>query len=206
MAFSFRQLSWPFQFLVFVLVAGGVFAAGTYVPGPVLHRREQLAAEQARANQLASEARTLQSFEQQETELKRAIQADRQELVMLEQALPQHKDVDTFILQLEQAATLANVSIRRVTAKAIVEHEYHTELPFEIVVDGPYYSIEDFFQRLSQMPRLTNIEDLNFTTISKAGGQYKTGPGTTVSGTFTVVTYFAQGAGPAPAKKAPGKR
>jgi Tfp pilus assembly protein PilO len=206
MALSFRQLSWPLQLLVFVLVAGGVFAAGNYAPGPISHRRKQLAAEQARANQLANEARTLRSFEQQETRLKQAIDADREELAMLEQALPEHRDADSFILQLEQAAALANVSIRRVTAKPIVEHEYHTELPFEVVVDGPYYSIENFFRLLSQMPRLTNIEDLNFTTISKAGGQYKTSPGTTVSGTFTVVTYFAQGAGPAPAKKVPGKR
>ncbi len=206
MAFSFRQMSWPVQLLVAVLVAGGLYAAGSYAPGPVSHRREQLAAAQARANQLASEARSLRSFEQQETELKQAIEADRQELAILEQALPRDKQIDTFILQLQQAATLANVSVRRVTAKPIVEHEYHTELPFEVVVDGPYYSIEDFFRRLSQMPRLTNIENLNFTSISKAGGQYKTGPGTTVSGAFTIVTYFAQGAGPTPAKKPTGKR
>ncbi len=206
MALAFRNWSWPLQLVVFVLVAGGVFAAGNYAPGPLSHRREQLAAEQARASQLASEARTLRSFEQQETELKQAIDADRQELAMLEQALPEREDVDTFILQLEQAAALANVSIRRVTAKPIVEHEYHTELPFEVVVDGPYYSIENFFGLLSQMPRLTNIEDLNFTTISKAGGKYRTSPGTTVSGTFTVVTYSAQGAGAASAKRAPGKR
>jgi type IV pilus assembly protein PilO len=206
MATPFRQWPWRFQLLALVALAGGVFAAGWYAPGPVSHRREQLAAEQARAKQLSGESRSLESFQAQEAELARAIQADREELAMLEQALPERKEVDSFILQLEQAATLANVSVRRVTSKPVVEHEYHTELPFEVVVDGPYYSIENFFRRLGAIPRLTSVENLNFTTISKSGGQYKTGPGTTVSGTFTVVTYFAQGAGPAAGKKAPKKR
>jgi Tfp pilus assembly protein PilO len=206
MATPFRQWPWSLQFLALVALAGGVFAAGWYAPGPVSHRRERLAAAQARANQLTGETRSLESFQAQESELGRAIQADREELAMLEQALPERQEADSFILQLEQAATLADVSIRRVTSKPIVEHEYHTELPFEVVVDGPYYGIENFFRRLGQIPRLNNVENLNFTTISKSGGRYSTSPGTTVSGTFTVVTYFAQGAGPAADKKAAKKR
>jgi len=205
MAISFRNWPWSLQLLAFAVLAGGVFAAGEYAPGPVSHRREELAAEQARAQQLAAEARSLKTFEQQESELKQAIQADRQELGMLEQALPERNEVDRFILQLEQAATLSNVAVRRVTSKPVVEHEYHTELPFEVVVDGPYYSIESFFRLLSQMPRLTSIENLTFTAISKGNGQFKTSPGTTVSGTVTVVTYFAQGESATAGQKAPKK-
>jgi hypothetical protein len=83
-------------------------------------------------------------------------------------------------------------------------------MPFEIQVDGPYFAIEDFFSRLSRLSRIINVGDLTFSAVDATKGTgYPVRPGTSVSGTCTVTTFFSKpddsGATPAvsPAPGAP---
>ena len=50
----------------------------------------------------------------------------------------------------------------------MVSRDYHYEMPFEIQVDGPYYSIVDFFSRLSRLSRIINVGDLKFAGLGRA--------------------------------------
>jgi len=39
----------------------------------------------------------------------------------------------------------AGIEIRRYTAKPVSTREFYTEVPFEVELDGPYYSVLNFF-------------------------------------------------------------
>jgi Tfp pilus assembly protein PilO len=94
------------------------------------------------------------------------------------------------------------VQIRSLTSLAVVPKDYHYDLPFDITVDGPYFSIEDFFQRLSALSRIINVGDLTFNGVSDAkSSAFPLRPGTTITGKLTVTTFFGS---PPPAP--PGKR
>jgi Tfp pilus assembly protein PilO len=85
-----------------------------------------------------------------------------------------------------------------------VPKDYHYELPFMIAVDGPYFSIEDFFARLSRLSRIINVGDLTFNGLTEGkGGKFPLRPGTTVTGQCVVTTFFSKPgeAAPAPAAK-----
>jgi Tfp pilus assembly protein PilO len=85
----------------------------------------------------------------------------------------------------------------------------------EIEADGPYFSVLDFFTRLSRLSRIINVGDLTLKGIGESQGAQKfhLTPGTSVTGTFMITTFFTKasentaaasgqpGARPAAAKK-----
>src|ERR1039458_9671612 len=94
---------------------------------------------------------------------------------------------------LQGAAAASGVQIRRLVANAVVPKEYHYELPFEIEVDGPYFSIEDFFARLSRLSRIINVGDLTFSGLTDShNSKFPVRPGTTVTGKCLVTTFFSK--------------
>jgi Tfp pilus assembly protein PilO len=97
----------------------------------------------------------------------------------------------------QNAAVTSGVSIRVLTAKAAVTKQYYSEMPFDIQADGSYYAVLDFFARLGRLSRIMNVGDLKLAALAKnAGGKFRLLPGTSVSGSFTITTFFTQ---PAPA-------
>ena len=122
---------------------------------------------------------------------------------------------DEFLLLLQGSAAASGVQIRKLTAMPVVSADYHYNMPFGITVDGPYYSIVDFFSRLSRLSRIINVGDLKFDGLSNGHAAYPVRPSTTVSGNCVVTTFFASSSlaplptkggarpGPAPPKPAP---
>ena len=126
------------------------------------------------------------------------------QLDTLKTIVPEEKEVDEFMRLLQGAAAASGVQIRSLTAQAVVPKDYHYELPFAIQVDGPYFSIEDFFARLSRLSRIINVGDLKFNGLADAKkAKFPVRPGTTVTGTCLVTTFFSKpgDSGPAPAAK-----
>jgi hypothetical protein len=63
----------------------------------------------------------------------------------------------------------------------------------------------DFFSRLSRLSRIINVGDLQFDDPGGSkGAKYPIRPGTTVSGIFTVTTFFTKPADSTPAGGAKG--
>jgi Tfp pilus assembly protein PilO len=111
----------------------------------------------------------------------------------LKTIVPEEKEVDEFMRLLQEAASASGVQIRSLTAQPVVPRDYHYELPFLISVDGPYFSIEDFFSRLSRLSRIINVGDLTFSGLADTSkSKYPVRPGTTVTGTCTVTTFFSK--------------
>ncbi len=202
MANPFRDMSVIMQGLVALAIAVILVLAGLYVPGsPVAQERAAYdQAVQAR-QKLNQEVTQLQVYKQRYGELKQQMDALNKQLDTLKTIVPEEKEVDEFIRLLQGAASASNVQLRRLTSQAIVAREIHYDMPFEVQADGPYFNILDFFGRLSRLSRIINVGDLEFDDANGTshGARYPLRPGTTVTGTFTVTTYFTK-----PADTAPG--
>jgi Tfp pilus assembly protein PilO len=110
----------------------------------------------------------------------------------------------------QRSAVGSGVAIRSLTAKPVAQKPYYFEMPFDVEADGPYYSVLDFFSKLGRLSRIINVGDLKLTAIgtgSSGGGKFRLLPGTTVTGTFTMTTFFTSSAEqpPAPSGK-PAKK
>jgi type IV pilus assembly protein PilO len=205
MAISFREYPWYLQALVFFALALVLIGAGEYLPfSPVAALRNTLDENHTKDSNLNREVAELQVYERRNAEFKLEMAALEKQLDTLKTIVPEDKELDEFIRLLQGAASASGVQIRSLAAQAVVPKDYHYELPFDISVDGPYFSIEDFFSRLSRLSRIINVGDLSFSSLTDAkGAAFPLRPGTTVTGKCVVTTFFSKpgDSGPAPAAK-----
>jgi type IV pilus assembly protein PilO len=205
MAISFREYPWYLQALIFFALALVIFGAGEYFPmSPVANMRTTLDANITKDANLNRQVAELQVYERRNAEFKVQMAALEKQLDTLKTIVPEEKEVDEFMRLLQEAASASGVQIRSLTSQAVVPRDYHYELPFTISVDGPYFSIEDFFSRLSRLSRIINVGDLAFSGLADPSkANFPVRPGTTVLGTCTVTTFFSKpmDASPAPAGK-----
>src|SRR5499433_470810 len=206
-----RDMSVIMQGLVAAAIAVVLVLLGIYLPfSPVAQEKDQYDKAVQQRIQLNQEVTQLQVYKQRYGELKQQMDALNKQLDTLKTIVPEEKEVDEFIRQLQGAAAASSVQLRKLTSQTVQPKEYHYEMPFEVQADGPYFNILDFFSRLSRLSRIINVGALQFNDPETSKGtKYPIKPGTTVSGLFTAPTYCTKpsdsGAAAAGAAKPAGK-
>jgi Tfp pilus assembly protein PilO len=209
MATSFREWPWPLQALLYVGLAVVLVLVGLYVPGlPLANVRSQLESAQNDLKPLEADVENLRVYKQRRAELETEMDALQKQLATLQTIVPEDKQTDQFILMVQRAALGAGVSIRTLTAKPIAQKPYYFEMPFDIEADGPYYAVLDFFSRLGRLSRIINVGDLKLGSVSGNNnvGKFRMAPGTSVTGTFTITTFFTNAAQQPAAETTSAKR
>jgi type IV pilus assembly protein PilO len=137
-------------------------------------------------------------------------QADALKAQMEEQrkVVPEEKEVPTFITLVANESAAAGVEVRRYTPKDTSTKEYYVEVPFEVDVDGPYFAVRDFYDRVQKLQRIVNVSKLQMAALK--GGRvptkkaYKWSPNETVGASCVLTTFYsstAKATPPAAAKK-----
>jgi type IV pilus assembly protein PilO len=146
-------------------------------------------------NELESYRPKLKDMDQQVANLKQQLEIERR-------IVPDEKLVDTFIETMDGEAQKAGVELRRYTAKPITSKEYYSEIPFDMELDGPYYSMLNFFDRVGKLERMVNVSGLLVSntknpSFAKAKHTYQYAPNESVVATFTATTFFSHDLAPA---------
>ncbi|HSB75750.1 MAG TPA: type 4a pilus biogenesis protein PilO [Terriglobales bacterium] len=166
-----------------------------------------------------ADAQKLQTKMSENAELERyrpkLVQIDQQienlklQLAIQERIVPDEKQADKFMRMLQGEAEKSGVEIRRYTSLPTSTKEFYTEVPFEMELDGPYYSVLNFYDRIAHLERIINISNLQMASVSKpseakAKHTYQYAPGESVVATCIATTFFSHDQQAAPAK--PGLR
>jgi type IV pilus assembly protein PilO len=179
-----------------IVIAGGLLVSvGLYYTVFKSQAEKNTAAQHAledkirENNELESYRPKLKQIEQQLAELK-------QQLEIEARIVPDDKNVDGFIEMMDGESQKAGVELRRYTAKDVKPAQYYTEVPFEMELDGPYYSVLNFFDRVSKLERIVNISNLLVSTTRNPGGaktkhNYAYAPNESIAATFVATTYFS---------------
>lgn len=112
-----------------------------------------------------SENDKLRPYERNLPELNRTTEALQMQLENLQRIVPDDKEVDQFMHVMQAEAKRSGIEIRRYTAKPTVSREFYTEVPFDLELDGPYYSVMGFFDRVGKLERIINISGLKLYSI-----------------------------------------
>ena len=207
---NFSELSGLKQWGILVL-GGVVLCAALYF---TVFKSQQAANETAQ-KQLDDKLRENAELERYRTKLddiERQLASLKQQLEIERRIVPDEKEVDNFMKMLDAEAMKAGVELRRYTARPVASREFYTELPFELELDGPYYSTLSFFDRIGKLERIVNISDLLVASTKKAMDakvrhQYQYAPNESVVATCTATTFFSHDATPAAAPTGkPGQR
>src|SRR5215831_7984952 len=122
-------------------------------------RQANDAAQQALNAKLQENAQ-LEPYRSKLADIDRQIANLKQQLEIEQRIVPDEKEVDGFMKMLDAEALKAGIEMRRYTAKPTASKEFYTEVPFEIELDGSYYSMRNFFDQVSKLERIVNISDL----------------------------------------------
>ncbi len=169
---------------------------------------------QGKLKQMQDEIARLEPQIAREADLDREIASLEQQLESMRKIVPDEKEADRFIRDVQEKAQEAGIIIRRYTSKPVSTREFYAELPFEVELDGRYYQILNFFDRVGRLERIVNITNVQMSNPEKAGQnikakkKYAYGPDETVVAICQALTFFtpatpAPGSQPAPAG-APG--
>jgi len=204
---NFSELSGIKQWAA-VIVGGAVVTAGLYFTVFKSQDEKNAAAQHAleakirENNELESYRPKLKQIEQQLTELK-------QQLEIEQRIVPDEKQIDGFMTMMDGEAQKAGVELRRYAAKDVKSQQYYSEAPFDVEIDGSYYSVLNFFDHVSKLERIVNVSGLLVSTTKDPQGAkvkhtYQYAPNESVVANFTATTYFSHDLTPSAGAAKPG--
>jgi len=205
---NFSELSGLKQWAA-VMLGGVVITAALYFivfksqRDEVDHVQQALDSKLRENSELQSYKPKLKDMDQQLANLKQQMEIERH-------IVPDEKEVPEFIKLLDAEALKSGIEIRRYTAKAGNSKDFYTEVPFEMELDGSYYGVLDFFDRVGKLERIINISSVAMATTKKATDAkakhtYQYAAGTSVVVVCDATTFFSHDvAPPAAAAKTKG--
>ena len=204
---SFSELSGLKQWAALVLGAALITAALHFTL--FKSQREANAQAQTALESKLRENAELESYAPKLKDMERQLANLKQQLEIERRIVPDEKEVDNFMRMVSGEARKSGVEIRRYTSRPYAAKEFYTEVPFEVELDGPYYSMLGFFDRLGKVERIVNVSNLLVAstrkpTDAKAKHTYQYAPGESVVATCLTTTYFSHDLDPAGPASKPG--
>jgi type IV pilus assembly protein PilO len=194
---KFNELPLIGRLGIILAIGAVIFAAAWYGPVPGLAAMkekneadmEQLKAKQADNAKLRPYEGKLAALEAQIVSLQ--MQMDRQKKIV-----PDAESADDFIREMEVASATAGIEIRSFERKPPSGKQYYTEVLFDLELDGPYYAVLSFFDKVAGMERIVNVDNLRMGAI---GGKtavvkrrYEYLPNESVAVACTAKTFFSK--------------
>ena len=191
---KFSELSTAVQMAVIAVVGIGLWGVSEYLHLQPLEQDNSQKQEQA--TQLENQNRPLREYVPKHRQLIAENQQLEAQLENLKRIVPSEKEVDNFVRQIEGEANTTGVMLRRFTSKTTVPQEFHVEVPFELELDGPYYDVLQFYDKLGRLEGIINVSELKMGSIeakrSVGNKQYAYSPSETVVAVCTVTTFFSR--------------
>ncbi|HEX4427376.1 MAG TPA: type 4a pilus biogenesis protein PilO [Terriglobales bacterium] len=159
-------------------------------------QREANATAQTALQAKMQENQELEAYRPKLKQIEAQLASLKQQLEIEQRIVPDEKDVDGFMKMMDAEASKSGIELRRYTARPVTSKEFYTEVPFEMELDGPYYSMLDFFDRVGKLERIVNVSDLLVANTkrgsdAKARHAYAYAPNESIVATCTATTFFS---------------
>ena len=192
-----------------VLVLAGILGSVALFYTVFKSERDANASAQTQLQSKMRENAELEAYRPKLADIERQLTSLKQQLDIERRIVPDEKEVDNFMRMVGSEARKAGVEIRRYTARPVSARDFYTEVPFEVELDGPYYSMLGFFDRVSKLERIVNVNGLLVASTrkpsdAKAKKTYQYAANESVVATCLTTTYFSHDLTP-PSTATPGQ-
>ena len=120
------------------------------------------------------------------------------QFAIAKRALPQKKEIPTLLASISESGQQAGLDFLLFKPSGEKGKQFYAEIPVSMRVNGSYHDIAAFFDKVSRLPRLVNIDN-----IKMAGSKGK--KASKLNASCTAITYRFVEAKPKPKGK-PGKK
>lgn len=161
-------------FLVVAISAGYWYFYWSPKSDDIRRAKTRVAQVEKQVSEYEAIARDLPKFEAENKRLQK-------EFELVASKLPKEKEIPALIDSVYEDISASNLDSIIFAPKPQVTKEIYAEIPIEMEVIGSYYNLADFFDRISRLPRIVNVRNLNLERVSPTSN--------TLNATFNVVTF-----------------
>jgi type IV pilus assembly protein PilO len=185
------------QLLIALVIAAALGGGGWYlVVTPLQNANQQ---QEALLQQKLADNQKLEQYERDLPGLEREIASLQQQLAIQRTIVPDEKEAPAFMHMMQDTAASSGIDIRRYTTRPLVSREFYSEAPYEMDIDGPYYAVVNFFEKVGKLQRIINVANLQISTVKKPNdarvkATYSYAPGETVVANCVTTTFFSHDA------------
>jgi len=195
---TFGEIPAPVQGGIYALIA--VILAGAIFYFLVLPVREARDTLQAKIEKLKVENLRNRAIEREREEYLHRIAELEKQLDTLKSIVPEEQATDDFLRMVFADARTAGVNIRTFIPQTLAQKDIYTEMPFTVRIDGTYYGLLAFFDRLAHEQRIVSVSGLTLGSPAGGGmGSFKISADETVGANCVLTSYFSAAPNTAPA-------
>jgi type IV pilus assembly protein PilO len=205
MAKGFKDIPPIGQILILSLVAVAVVGgAWYYLVNPL---RDEVATKQKQLDQLNRDNQENEAYRQRLVEYQARAKSLQQQLSNLHLIVPDEPEMDSYMKLVFADGQGTGIHVRTFVPQAEVQQKYYVEMPVRVHMDGTYWTLVNFFDRLAREQRIVSVTSMNLGLPQGGGmGSYKVGADETVGTDCVVTTYYNKPQSAAAAKQPPKKR
>jgi type IV pilus assembly protein PilO len=177
------------QALVFAALSAGLVVVFYifYLRGP-LEERENLLTELARLEAAILQAKTIES---KLSRLKSDLGLFEERLEILRHSLMSSKEISVVLRSVQQMAAASNLRIIRFAPQPVVPRAFYSAWPIVMEVEGNYDALGLFFEKISRLARIVNVDNMSVKGIDGSSASVRT-----LSAVCTVTTFILKEASP----------
>lgn len=181
---AFGKLQWYVQVLIVAAVCGGALGGVWYM---FLSPIQVVIADQTKKlGDITKKVDQSKALRDKYVKFKKDTEALEIQLDELKKILPQSKEIEQFLTQIQASARTAGLKIQKGTSKPVIDREVYTEWPLEMEVIGTFHNLGEYFEKIRQLDRIVNIGKLRINTRASEGEESYTA---SVGATYEATTF-----------------
>ena len=182
-------------------LVAGVFVLGTYMFG-VKPKLENIKRLDSKLNELQVKVQEGRAAKQKLPQFREEVRRLELELDKLLRILPARRNTPDLLRRIRQLTEQGNFNLLRFTPGNFLDHDFYSEWPIQISLQGTYHNLALFFDRIGRFSRIINVENLKMSAMNRNPRGY------TIGATFVAKTFVYREQPPptAPEKPGPGKK
>jgi type IV pilus assembly protein PilO len=165
-----------------VFLAVALIGGGTYMLS-VQEAIEKIEEHDGTLEKQETELQKLQRQAQNRTQFLRQVERLKQRLREAEEQLPKQAEIPKVLKDIDYEAKQAGLRVDRFEPQLEQQQGDFAAVPLKMTVRGNYHEIAVFLDRLSKMPRIVNVTDLNMTAPTLENKKI------VVASSYTATTY-----------------
>jgi len=177
-----QNLPWYGQLLVFLLIGAilfGIFYFVVYSP-----TQDEISSIVTQSDQLQEEIRKAERNQDKLKKLEEEKALNEKILEDLKGILPEKKEVAQILRKIQAIASNARLKTSTFTFNPEQDREIYLEWPIAISLEGNYHNLGIFFDQVSRMKKIFNIDNLHISPLTNANYDY------TIAAGFMATTYI----------------
>jgi type IV pilus assembly protein PilO len=179
---NFLGLPWYLRLLLFLVVAGAVYAGFRYfVTGGT---RAETAELNDKIAALLPQNAQAQIASQRLNDFRAAYNARQQEYEELKALLPEQRELTSVLQGVQERARSSNLSVRRFFPKDDVQQDFYSGKKIEVGVTSSFAGLRAFFDQMAKYQRIVSITNFEIKQLDKQRD------GKTIDSRFDLTAYY----------------